>query len=89
MINAASYNQWELVTKNSIDEVSEDHNIWVDLVDPDIHEILFVAKKFFLANECVQWYFDTFLRPPRLLDTLRFESIRTSIHSTTKIYIWS
>jgi magnesium transporter len=71
-----SYNEHEVNTEGSIDDLGNGYNVWIDLVDPDDTELLELANKFNLDAEAIQTYFNKSKKPEvRLLDNQLFTVI--------------
>jgi len=49
-----SYNKNQVKTVDSIDDVEEGNNAWIDVIDPDDKELDSLARKFNLNHEAIQ-----------------------------------
>jgi len=45
-----AYNEHEVKTDASLDDLGYGYNVWIDLVDPDHDELMGLANKFNLAS---------------------------------------
>jgi Mg2+ and Co2+ transporter CorA len=53
-----AYNEQEVKTDGSIDDLGNGYNVWIDLIDPDHDELLELAHKFSLDAEAIETYFN-------------------------------
>ena len=53
-----AYNEHEVKTDGSIDDLGSGYNVWIDLIDPDHDELLELAHKFNLDAEAIETYFN-------------------------------
>lgn len=68
-----SYNQSEIKTDGSIEDLANGYNVWIDFTDPDHEELLTLASKFNLDEEALEKYFNKSKKPEiRLLDNYTF-----------------
>jgi magnesium transporter len=68
-----AYNEHEVKTDGSIDDLRSGYNVWIDLIDPDHDELLSIAHKFNLDTEAIETYFNKSKKPEiRLLDNHTF-----------------
>ena len=68
-----SYNQSEIKTDGSLEDLANGYNVWVDFTDPDHEELLTLASKFNLGEEELEKYFNESKKPEiRLLDNYTF-----------------
>jgi len=71
-----SYNEHEIRTDGSIDDLGNGYNVWIDLVDPNHEEIMGMANKFSLDPEALETYFSKSKKPEiRVLDNHTFTVI--------------
>ncbi|HEX9320104.1 MAG TPA: magnesium transporter CorA family protein [Nitrososphaeraceae archaeon] len=71
-----SYNEHEIRTDGSIDDLGNGYNVWIDLVDPNHEEIMGMANKFSLDPEALETYFNKSKKPEiRVLDNHTFTVI--------------
>lgn len=71
-----SYNETELKTDGSLEDIGNGYNIWIDFTDPDHEELLGVANKFSLDAEALEIYFNKSKKPEiRVLDNHTFTVI--------------
>ena len=71
-----AYNEHEVKTDGSIDDLGNGYNVWIDLIDPDHDELLELAHKFNLDAEALETYFNKSKKPEiRLLDNQTFTVI--------------
>lgn len=68
-----SYNQSEIKTDGSLEDLANGYNVWIDFADPDHEELLVVANKFNLDPEELEKYFNKSKKPEiRVLDNYTF-----------------
>lgn len=68
-----SYNQSEIKTDGSIEDLANGYNVWIDFTDPDHEELLTLASKFNLEEDALEKYFNKSKKPEiRLLDNYTF-----------------
>lgn len=68
-----SYNQSEIKTDGSLEDLANGYNTWIDLEDPDHEELLAVANKFNLDPKELEKYFNKSKKPEiRILDNYTF-----------------
>lgn len=68
-----SYNQSEIKTDGSIEDLANGYNVWIDFTDPDHEELLTLASKFNLDEEALEKYFNKSKKPEiRLSDNYTF-----------------
>jgi magnesium transporter len=53
-----SYNEHEVKTDGSVEDLGIAYNVWIDLIDPDHEEVLELAHKFNLDADAIQTYFN-------------------------------
>jgi magnesium transporter len=71
--NIISYNENEVKTDSSLDELNKGYNVWVDLVDPAHEETMEFANKLGLDPEALETYFNKSKKPEiRMLDNHSF-----------------
>ena len=71
-----AYNEHEVKTDGSVDDLGNGYNVWIDLVDPDHEELLGLANKFSLDPQALETYFNKSKKPEiRLLDNQTFTVI--------------
>lgn len=71
-----SYNEHEIKTDGSLDDLGNGFNVWIDLVDPGHEEIMGLANKFSLDPEALETYFNNSKKPEiRVLDNHTFTVI--------------
>ncbi len=68
-----SYNEHEVKTDGSLDDLGNGYNLWIDLVDADCEELMGLANKFNLDAEALETYFNKSKKPEiRVLDNHTF-----------------
>ena len=68
-----SYNQSEVKTDGSLEDLATGYNVWVDFAEPDHQELMTVATKFNLDAEALEKYFNKSKKPEiRVLDNHTF-----------------
>ena len=68
-----AYNEHEVKTDASLEDLGNGYNVWIDLVDPDHDELLGLANKFNLDPDALETYFNKSKKPEiRLLDNQTF-----------------
>jgi magnesium transporter len=68
-----SYNESEVKTDGSLEDLTNGYNIWIDFEDPDHEELLAVANKFNLDPKELEKYFNESKKPEiRVLDNYTF-----------------
>jgi magnesium transporter len=68
-----SYNESEIKTDGSLEDLGNGYNIWIDFEDPNHEELLAVANKFNLDPQELEKYFNESKRPEiRVLDNYTF-----------------
>jgi magnesium transporter len=68
-----SYNEHEVKSDGSLDDLGNGYNIWVDLVDPNHEEMTELANKFTLDPEALETFFNKSKKPEiRILDNHTF-----------------
>ncbi len=68
-----SYNEHEIKSDGSLDDLGSGYNVWIDLVDPDHEELMGLANKFDLDPEALETYFNKSKKPEiRVLDNHTF-----------------
>ena len=68
-----AYNEHEVKTDASLEDLGNGYNVWIDLIDPDHDELLELAHKFNLNAEAIETYFNKSKKPEiRLLDSQTF-----------------
>jgi magnesium transporter len=73
MMTILSYNENEVKTDGSLDDLGNGYNIWVDFVDSNHEELLNIATKFNLDEEALEKYFNKSKKPEiRVLDDHKF-----------------
>jgi magnesium transporter len=71
-----SYNENEVKTNGSLDDLGNGYNIWIDLADPNHEEVMEIVNKFSLDPEALETYFNESKKPEiRLLDDHTFTVI--------------
>jgi magnesium transporter len=71
-----SYNENEVKTNGSLDDLGNGYNIWIDLADPNHEEVMEIVNKFSLDPEALETYFNESKKPEiRLLDDHSFTVI--------------
>lgn len=71
-----SYNEHEVKTDGSLDDLGNGYNVWIDLIDPDHEELLGFGSKFNLDPEALETYFNKSKKPEiRVLDNHTFTVI--------------
>ena len=71
-----AYNEHEVKTDGSLDDLGNGYNVWIDLVDPDHKKLLELANKFSLDADALETYFNKSKKPEiRLLDNQLFTVI--------------
>jgi Mg2+ and Co2+ transporter CorA len=66
-----SYNEHEVKTNGSIDDLGSGYNVWIDVIDPDHEDLLELAHKFNLDAEAIETYFNKSKKAEiRLLDLI-------------------
>jgi len=58
-----SYNEHEVKTVGSLEDLGSGYNLWIDFVDPDHEELLGLANKFSLDAETLETYFNKSKKP--------------------------
>ena len=68
-----AYNDHEVKTDGSIDDLGSGYNMWIDLIDPDHDELFKLAHKFSLDAEAIETYINKSKKAEiRLLDNHTF-----------------
>jgi len=68
-----AYNEHEVKTDASLDDLGYGYNVWIDLVDPDHDELMGLANKFNLDPDALETFFNKSKKPEiRLLDNHTF-----------------
>jgi magnesium transporter len=68
-----SYNESEIKTDGSLEDLANGYNVWIDFADPDHEELLAVANKFNIDPEELEKYFNKSKKPEiRVLDNYTF-----------------
>lgn len=68
-----SYNESEIKTDGSLEDLANGYNIWIDFEDPNHEELLAVANKFNLDPQELEKYFNESKKPEiRVLDNYTF-----------------
>jgi len=68
-----AYNEHEVKTDATVDDLGNGYNVWIDLVDPHHDELLGLATKFNLDPDALETYFNKSKKPEiRLLDNQTF-----------------
>jgi magnesium transporter len=68
-----SYNEHEVKTDGSLDDLENGYNVWIDLVDPDHEELLELGKILNLDADSLETYFNKSKKPEiRVLDDHTF-----------------
>ena len=68
-----SYNEHEVKTDGSLDDLENGYNVWIDLVDPDHEELLELGKILNLDADALEAYFNKSKKPEiRVLDDHTF-----------------
>jgi Mg2+ and Co2+ transporter CorA len=68
-----SYNEHEVKTEGSLDDLDNGYNVWIDLVDPDHEELLPLGRKLNLDADALETYFNKSKKPEiRVLDNHTF-----------------
>ena len=68
-----AYNEHEVKTDASLDDLGYGYNVWIDLEEPDHDELLGLANKFNLDPDALESYFNKSKKPEiRLLDNQTF-----------------
>ena len=71
-----AYNEHEVKTDGSLEDLGNGYNVWIDLVDPDHDELLGLANKFNLDPDAIETYFNKSKKPEiRVLDNQTFTVI--------------
>jgi magnesium transporter len=71
-----SYNEQEVKSDGSLDDLVDGYNLWIDLIDPDHEEIMGLANKFSLDPEALETYFNKSKKPEiRVLENHTFTVI--------------
>ena len=71
-----AYNEHEVKTDASLDDLGYGYNVWIDLVDPDHDELMGLANKFNLDPDALETFFNKSKKPEiRLLDNQTFTVI--------------
>ncbi len=90
-----SYNEHEVKTDGSLDDLGNGYNVWIDLIDPDHEEFLGLGSKFNLDAESIETYFNKSKKPEiRVLDNhtftvvLNMENKYPKTLSTEEIYFF-
>ena len=60
-----AYNEHEVKTDASLEDLGNGYNMWIDLVDPDRDELLGLANKFNLDPDALEAYFNKSKKPER------------------------
>jgi magnesium transporter len=76
MRNIISYNESEVKTDGSLEDLDNGYNVWIDLVEPKHDEIIELATKFNLDPDAMETYFNESKKPEvRVLDNQSFTVI--------------
>jgi len=68
-----AYNEHDVKSDASLDELGNGYNVWIDLEEPDHDELLGLANKFNLDPDALESYFNKSKNPEiRLLDNQTF-----------------
>jgi magnesium transporter len=68
-----AYNEHEVKTDGSLEDLGNGYNVWIDLVDPEHQELLGIANKFSLDPDALETYFNKSKKPEiRVLDNQKF-----------------
>ena len=68
-----SYNEHEVKTDGTLDDLENGYNVWIDLVDPDHEELLELGKILNLDADSLETYFNKSKKPEiRVLDDHTF-----------------
>ena len=71
-----SYNEHEVKTDGSLDDLENGYNVWIDLVDPDHEELFELGKRLNLDADALKTYFNKSKKPEiRVLDDHTFTVI--------------
>lgn len=71
-----SYNEHEVKTVGSVEDLGGGYNLWIDFVDPDHEELLGLASKLNLDAEALETYFNKSKKPEiRVLENHTFTVI--------------
>jgi magnesium transporter len=71
-----AYNEHQVKSDGSLDDLGNGYNVWIDLVDPDHEEVLRLANKLNLDPYALENYFNKSKKPEiRLLDNQLFTVI--------------
>ena len=71
-----SYNESEVKTDGSLEDLDNGYNVWIDMVEPKHDEIIELATKFNLDPDALETYFDESKKPEvRVLDNQSFTVI--------------
>jgi hypothetical protein len=81
MINVTSYNAYEILKPGNISDKDLNFNVLVDVIDPDINEILRVFDSLCISAEAAEWYVKTSLKSSIITESRRFETVRSSLIS--------
>ena len=65
MINIVSYNQYEIKLGGSIQDIKKGFNVWIDITDPNIDDVLLIFGQLNSGGESLQWYLETSLKPDK------------------------
>jgi Mg2+ and Co2+ transporter CorA len=67
------YNEHEVKTDGSLDDLENGYNVWIDLVDPDHEELLALGRKLNLDADALETYFNKSKKPEiRVLENHTF-----------------
>jgi magnesium transporter len=68
-----SYNEHEVKTEGSLDDLENGYNVWIDLVDPDHEELLTLGRKLNLDSDALETYSNKSKKPEiRVLENHTF-----------------
>jgi magnesium transporter len=65
MINIVSYNQYEIKFGGSIEDIKKGFNVWIDITDHYIDDILSIFGQLNSGGRSLQWYLESSLKPDK------------------------